>query len=334
MPQITRTPSALAAFAAALPLLVACGAALAQPAGKSGDFPVKPVRIVVPLATGGGSDIVARIVAQALSEAWGHSVVVDNRPGAGSTIGTAIVAKAAPDGYTLLVSSSAVAIAPAIYQPLPFDTAKDLAPISLLASQPSVLAVHASVPAQSVRELLALARAKPGQLSYGSAGAGSATHLGSELFRFMAKIDLLHVPYKSAGLATNALLAGETQMLVTNMASVLPHAKAGKLRVLGITSAKRSALLPDVPTVAEAGLPGYEYLTWYGMLAPAGVPAARIARIQADVAKLLRVPAWQERFTAQGIEVIAGSPAEFATFLRSELARWAQVVAAAGIKPE
>lgn len=308
--------------------------AQARPGGEPTAFPVKPVRVVVPLAVGGGSDIVARIAAQALSELWGQPVLVDNRPGAGSTIGTALVAKAPADGYTLLVSSSAVAIAPAIYQGLSFDTAKDLSAVSLLASQPSVVAVHAAVPAHSVKDLIALARARPGQVSYGSAGTGSATHLGSELFRFMAKIDLLHVPYKSAGLATNALLAGETQMLVTNMASVLPHARAGRVRVLGITSARRSSLLPEVPTVAEAGLPGFEYSTWYGMLAPGGTAPALVARIQSDVAKLLRSPAWQERFTAQGLEVIAGTPAEFGAFLRDELARWARVVAAAGIKPE
>ena len=296
------------------------------------DFPVRPVRVIVPLAPGGGSDIVARIAAVALAEVWGQSVLVDNRPGAGSAVGTAIAAKAPADGYTLLVSSSSIAITPALYKDLSFDMKRDFAPVSMLASQPSVLAVHAPVPATNVKELIALARAQPGKLAYGSAGPGSATHLGSELFRIAAGVDMLHLPYKSAGLATTALLAGEAQVLLTNMASVLPHLKGGKVRALGVTSLKRAALAPEIPTVAESGLPKFEYLTWYGMLVPAGTPKARIDTLHRDTERGLRMPQYLERFTQQGLDVFVTPPAEFGRFLAAEIAQWDAVVRKAGIK--
>jgi tripartite-type tricarboxylate transporter receptor subunit TctC len=303
-----------------------------QAQGAAAAFPARPVRVIVPLAPGGGSDIVARIAAAALGEAWGQTVVVDNRPGAGSVVGTALAAKAQPDGHTVLVSSSSLAISPALYTKLPFDIRRDFVPVTLIASQPSLLAVHASVPAANVKELLALARAQPGKLSYGSAGPGSATHLGSELFRLAGGIELLHVPYKSAGLATNALLSGEAQVLITNMASLLPHVKGGKVRALGVTSQKRSALAPDVPTVSEAGLPKFEYLTWYGMMAPAGTPKAIVDALQRDTARSLRVQSWSERFTQQGLDVLVTAPAEFSQFLAAELVRWDAVVRKAGIR--
>jgi tripartite-type tricarboxylate transporter receptor subunit TctC len=247
-------------------------------------------------------------------------------------VGTALAAKAQPDGHTVLVSSSSLAISPALYTKLPFDIRRDFVPVTLIASQPSLLAVHASVPAANVKELLALARAQPGKLSYGSAGPGSATHLGSELFRLAGGIELLHVPYKSAGLATNALLSGEAQVLITNMASLLPHVKGGKVRALGVTSQKRSALAPDVPTVSEAGLPKFEYLTWYGMMAPAGTPKAIVDALQRDTARSLRVQSWSERFTQQGLDVLVTAPAEFSQFLAAELVRWDAVVRKAGIR--
>ena len=297
-------------------------------------FPARPVRMIVPLAPGGGSDIVARIAAAALGDAWGQSIVVDNRPGAGSVVGTAIAAKALPDGHTLLVSSSSLAISPALYKELPYDLRRDFAPVTLLASQPSALAVHVSVPAASARELIALAKAQPGRLAYGSAGPGSATHLGSELFRIAGGIELLHLPYKSAGLATNALLSGEAQVLLTNMASVLPHIKGGRLRVLGVTSLKRSPLAPDVPTVAESGLPKFEYLTWYGMVVPAGTPRPVVDVIARDTSRALRAPAFLDRFTQQGLDLLVTSPAEFGRFLDAELQRWDAVVRKAGIKAE
>jgi tripartite-type tricarboxylate transporter receptor subunit TctC len=297
-------------------------------------FPARPVRMIVPLAPGGGSDIVARIAAAALGDAWGQSIVVDNRPGAGSVVGTALAAKALPDGHTLLVSSSSLAISPALYKELPYDLRRDFAPVTLLASQPSALAVHVSVPAASARELIALAKAQPGRLAYGSAGPGSATHLGSELFRIAGGIELLHLPYKSAGLATNALLSGEAQVLLTNMASVLPHIKGGRLRVLGVTSLKRSPLAPDVPTVAESGLPKFEYLTWYGMVVPAGTPRPVVDVIARDTSRALRAPAFLDRFTQQGLDLLVTSPADFGRFLDAELQRWDAVVRKAGIKAE
>jgi tripartite-type tricarboxylate transporter receptor subunit TctC len=225
-----------------------------------------------------------------------------------------------------------VAITPALYKDLPFDTRRDLAPVSMLASQPSVLAVNASVPATRVTDLIALARAPPGKLAYASAGPGSATHLGSELFRVAAGIELLHLPYKSAGLATNALLSGEAQVLLTNMASVLPQLKGGKVRALGVTSLKRSPLAPEIPTVGESGLPKFEYLTWYGMLVPAGTPPARIDVLHRDTARSIRAPQYLERFTQQGLDVFATPPAEFRRFLAAELAQWDVVVRKAGVK--
>jgi tripartite-type tricarboxylate transporter receptor subunit TctC len=290
--------------------------------------------MIVPLAPGGGSDIVGRIIALELVNYWGQSVVVDNRPGAGSTVGTSIAAKAPADGYTLLVSSSSIAISPALYKNLIFDIKRDFAGITLIASQPSILAVHSSVPVNSVKELIALARAQAGKLTYASAGAGSATHLGTELLKYTAGMDILHVPYKSAGQATSALLSGEAQILVTNMASVLPHVKSGRIKVLGVTSLKRSPLAPDLPTVAEAGVPGFEYTTWYGMLVPAGTPRSIVDRLQVDAAKIIKTTQVQERFAAQGLDVYGTSAVEFETYLNAEIAKWNKLVRMAGVRVE
>jgi tripartite-type tricarboxylate transporter receptor subunit TctC len=302
-----------------------------QPAGFA-SFPSKPVRMIIPLAPGGGSDIVGRIVALALADKWHQALVVDNRPGGGSTVGTALAAKAAPDGYTLLVSSSSIAISPALYRNLPFDIRRDFANVTLIASQPSILAVSASVQASSARDLIALAKASPGKLAYGSAGAGSATHLGSELFKYLSGADILHVPYKSAGLATAALLSGEVQVLLTNMASVLPHAKTGRLRILGITSTKRSPAAPDVPTIAESGLPAYEYSTWYAMLVPAGTPAALVDRLHKDVSAVMKSQTMLDRLHAQGLDVHALSPAQTKAHVDAEITKWDKVIKAANIK--
>ncbi len=298
------------------------------------DFPAKPVRMIVPLAPGGGSDIVGRIVALELTHHWQQSVVVDNRPGAGSTVGTALAAKAPADGYTVLVSSSSIAISPALYRNLGFDVRNDFAGISLLASQPSILAVQAGVTASTVAELLTLAKAQPGKLTYASAGSGSATHLGTELLKHSAAIDLLHVPYKSAGLAMNALVGGETHVLLTNMASVLPHLKSGRIKALGISSAKRSPLAPDLPTIAESGVPGYEYSTWYAMLAPAGTPKPIVSRVHADLARILKTPRMHDKLSAQGLEVHASSPAELEAYLQAEIIKWERVVRAANVRAE
>jgi tripartite-type tricarboxylate transporter receptor subunit TctC len=322
--------------ALALQILAAASTVPAQGTARAGvsDYPTKPVRMIVPLAPGGGSDIVGRIVALELGSHWGQSVVVDNRPGAGSTVGTALAAKATADGYTLLVASSSIAISPALYKNLDFDLRRDLAGVTLIASQPSILAVHSSVPVNSVKELIALARAQPGKLTYASAGPGSATHLGAELLKYAAGIDILHVPYKSAGQAASALLSGETQILLTNMASVLPHVKSGRVKALGVSGLKRSPLVPDLPTVAEAGVPGFEYTTWYGMLVPTGTSRPIVNRLQAGVAKIIKTPQVQERFARQGLDVYGTSSAEFETYLNAEIAKWDRVVRTAGVRAE
>lgn len=307
-----------------------CLAMPVHAADSSQSYPTKPVRMIVPLAPGGGSDIVGRIVAHGLTEAWERPVIVDNRPGAGSAVGTSIASKAAPDGYTWLVSSSSIAISPALYRNLDFDIVRDFSGVTLLASQPSMLVVHPSVAAASINELIALAKSQ--KLAYGSAGVGSATHLGTELLLYTAKMPLLHVPYKSAGQATSALLAGETQVLLTNMASVVPHVASGRLKAVGISSTKRSPVAPQVPTLHESGLPGFEYATWYAMLTQAGVKPELIARIQSATAKVLRSSAVAKRLESQGLEIHASLPGEFNRFLKAELARWDGVVKAASIK--
>lgn len=298
------------------------------------DYPTKPVRMIVPLAPGGGSDIVGRIVALALTDYWGQPVVVDNRPGAGSTVGTSIAARAPADGYTLLVSSSSMAISPALYKNLNFDIKRDFDEVTMIATQPSILAVHPSVPVSSVKELIALARSQPGKLSFASAGAGSATHLGTELLQHAAGISMLHVPYKSAGQATSALLSGEVQVLLTNMASTLPYVKSGKIRALGVSSLKRSPLAPALPTIAEAGIPGFEYATWYGMLVPQGTPKPVIARIQTDTAKIISNAQVQERFDKLGLTVYGTTPADFGIYLNAEIAKWGKLVRMAGVRAE
>ena len=309
-----------------------CFGVPAHAASPSASYPTKPVRVIVPLAPGGGSDIVGRMVAQGLSELWGKPVIVDNRPGAGSAVGTSIAARATPDGYTLLVSSSSIAISPALYRNLDFDIVRDFSGVTLLASQPSMLAVHPSVAAASVKDLIALAKVQ--KLSYGSAGVGSATHLGTELLLYMAKMPMLHVPYKSAGQATTALLAGETQVLLTNMASVVPHVSGGRLKAIGISSKKRSPVAPQVPTLQESGLPGFEYATWYAMLAPASTDAAVIVRIQSSTAKAMKEPIFAKRLESRGLEAHASTPAEFDRFLKAEIGRWQNVVKAANISVE
>jgi tripartite-type tricarboxylate transporter receptor subunit TctC len=322
-------------------LLAGMGLATAVPGLAEGtanaaraEYPVKPVRMIVPLAPGGGSDIVARIVALALADRWGQAVVVDNRPGAGGNIGNILVAKSAPDGYTMLVSSSTMAISPALYRDQPVDIVRDFQPVTLLASQPSIITAHPAVPAKTLKELIALMRAQPGKFTFGSAGAGTASHLANEQFLVAAGAKALHVPYKSAGLAATALLGGEIQFMVTNMATALPQVKSGRLKAYAVTGTQRVPSAPELPTAAEAGLPGYEYTTWYGMLLPAGVSAPLLARVHADVAAILREPQTQERFATQGLDVHSTTAAEFARYLRSELAKWSGVVQVAGLTPQ
>lgn len=325
MTQPSRTIRNLAAF-----LLAAFAAGAAAQSGDAA-YPSKPVRMVVPLAPGGGSDIVGRIVAQAMTGHWGQPVVVDNRPGAGGTIGNAIVAKSLPDGYTVLVSSSTMAISPSMIKNQPSDIIRDFQPITLLASQPSIIAAHPKVPANSLKELVDLMKAQPGKFAFGSAGNGTASHLANEQFAVAAGVKVLHVPYKSAGLAATALLSGELQFMVTNMATALPQVKAGRLKGLAVTGTQRVPSVPDLPTAAEAGLQGYEYTTWYAMLVPAGTPAPVAARINRDVTDTIRQPELRERFAAQGLDVHATTAAEFGAYLRAEVEKWSGVVRVAGL---
>lgn len=308
-----------------------CAALAALAAETAASYPARPVRMIVPFATGGGSDIVGRIMAQGLNEHWRQSVVVDNRPGAGSTLGTALAARAAADGYTVLVSSSAIAFSPALYKSLSYDIRRDFTPITLLARQPSILAVAATVAVGSVKELIEMARAHPGKLTFGSAGVGSATHLGGELLRYAAALDMTHVPYKSAGLAMTALLANEVHVLMTNTATVLPHLANGRVRALATSGRMRSALVPELPTIAESALPGFEYDTWYAMLAPAGLPAQLASRLHVDSAAVMTHPRYRERFASLGIDIAVSSPQALREFLAAEVAKWGRVIRVAGL---
>jgi len=299
------------------------------------DFPVKPIRFVVPFAPGGGGDIVCRQVAQHLTERLGESVVVDNRGGAGGNVGTDIVAKSPADGYTLLMANVApMAINASLYRKLPYDPARDFAPVTLLASFPNVLVVHPAVAAKNLGELIALAKAKPGLLTYASAGSGSTTHLAAELLRTQAAIDLIHVPYKGGGAALIDLLAGHVTLYFGSMPAALPYVRAGRLRALAVTSLARSAAEPDIPSVAEAGFPGFEAVTWIGLVAPAGTPAGVVARLNAEVVRIMQLPVMRERMAGLGAEPLTNTPAEFAGYIRSEIVKWARVVKESGITPE
>jgi tripartite-type tricarboxylate transporter receptor subunit TctC len=319
------------------PRLLACSALLlAAIAGPvfAQEYPSRPVRVVVPFAPGGAVDLVARTMAPRLNEALGQPVIVDNRGGAGGTIGTDIVAKARPDGHTLLVASMGVAVNAVLYPRLPYDTLKDLAPVTTLGEQPNILVVHPSVAAKSVGELLALARAKPGQVTYGSGGVGSNSHLATVLLVQMAKADLLHVPYKGLGPAVAELVGGQVSLVVSNVSTALPHVKSGRLRLLAVTSAKRFPLLSDTPTVSEAGVPGYESSGWYGLWSTAGTPPAVLARLHEQVVSILESGAVKEQFAAQGLNAIPVSPSAFDKRVREEIRKWGPVVRASGAKPE
>jgi tripartite-type tricarboxylate transporter receptor subunit TctC len=296
-------------------------------------FPARPARIVVPFPPGGPLDTVGRALAQGLTERWGQAVVVENKPGAGGNIGADFVAKSAPDGYTVVMGAlSTHAVNPSLYAKLPYDAQKDFAPITLVAVTPNVLVVNPSLPVSSVRELIAYAKAHPGKLSFGSGSTGSAGHLAGELLKADAGIDMVHVPYKGAAPAMQALLAGDTQLMFDNLANAMAQVKAGTLRALAVTTAQRSRLAPDLPTMAEAGVPGFDIATWFGLLAPAGTPADVIARWNADVTRLLSAPDMRERLLAQGAEPAPDSPAEFARFIANELVKYARIVKVSGAK--
>jgi tripartite-type tricarboxylate transporter receptor subunit TctC len=299
------------------------------------DYPSQPVRFVVPFAPGGTTDVLARLVGEKLSASLGQQFVVDNQAGAGGNIGTAQVAKAKPDGYTLLMGTVGThAINASIYPRLPYDPIKDFAPVTLVATVPNVLVVNPEVPANSVAELILLAKEKPGELNFASSGNGTSIHLSGELFKSMTGVDMVHVPYKGSGPAVVDLLGGQVQMMFDNLPSSAPQITAGKLRPLGVTSKERSPTLPDVPTIAESGLPGYEALSWFGVLAPAGTPDAIVAKLQEEIAAALADPAMRERFAELGAVPVGDTPAEFADFISAETAKWAKVVQEAGIKLE
>jgi tripartite-type tricarboxylate transporter receptor subunit TctC len=309
-------------------LCLLCAQALAQ------EFPSRAIRVVVPFPPGGGTDVVARTVAPKMSELLGQPIVVENRAGAGGNIGTEVVAKSPADGHTLLVASAATAINTTLAKNLTWDLLKDFAPVVLLVQNQSLLVAHPAFPAASVKDLIAMAKAKPGQITYASYGSGSSSHLIAELFKMMAGVDLLHVPYKGAAPAVNDLLGGQVNVMFADVAAILPHVKAGKVKALGIGSAKRFEGLPEVPTVAEAGVPGFEGGGFLGLVAPAGTPRAAIEALNGAAVKTLAMPEIRERLLGLASPPVGESPDFFARFLRSEVEKWARVIRAANIKPE
>ncbi len=316
--------------------LAATLAILAPHAARAADaYPAKPVRFVVAFPPGGGTDIIARAIAQKLAERIAQQVVVDNRPGAGGNIGTDIVAKSAPDGYTMLMGSAGpLAINASLFGKMPFDPIKDLAPVTLAASTPNVLVVHPSLRAATVKELIALAKARPGEINFASSGHGTPAHLAGELFNSMVGVKMVHVPYKGAAPALADLLGGQVQLMFSTMPPALPHVKDGKLRALAVTSAKRSPAAPDIPTLDEIALPGFEANTWHGVVVPAGTPATIVARLNREIVAILHLPDVVERFSSQGAEALGSTPEEFAAYIRSETLKWAKVVRDSGAKAE
>ena len=315
-------------------LVAACGLVALPLVSIAQGYPVKPVRLVVPFAPGGGTDIVARLIAQHLGENLGQPVVADNRGGAGSTLGTEIVAKAPSDGYTLLLGNISLAFNAELYKKLPYNALRDLAPVTLVAVQPNILVIHPSLGASTFKDFLGVARANPGKYSYASAGTGSGTHLAGELLKMLTKIDIVHVPYKGTGPALTDLIGGQVQMMVSTFASALPHTRTGRLRALAVTTAKRSSAAPDVPTLIEAGVPGFEYSTWYGLLAPAGVSRDIVAKVNAASKQVLARDDLKQKFESQGVEPLWNTPAEFSAYLKSETEKWGKVVRATGARPE
>ena len=303
----------------------------AIPAGAA--YPERPIRLIVPFAPGGGLDITARLVGHKLTEAWGQNVVVDARPGAATIVGTDIAAKAVPDGYTLLMITTTFAINPGLYAKLPYDPLRDFAPVTQLNSQPNIVVVNPSLAVRSVKDLIALGKAKPGELTFATPGAGSAPHLSAEMFQRAAGIRMIHVPYKGIPPAVTDVVGGRVTMLFTTTISATPHIKSGKLRAVAITSAARQPAMPDVPTVGET-LPGYRAEAFQGMVAPAGVPKAIVEKLAAEVARVVKLPEIVQRFELDGATPVGSTPAQFAAFIKSETQKWGTVIRDAGIKPE
>jgi tripartite-type tricarboxylate transporter receptor subunit TctC len=299
------------------------------------NYPVKPIRLIVPYPPGGPTDLVGRSIGQKLTEAWGQQVIVENRAGAASAVGTEVAARAPADGYTLLLGTSAgFCVNPALGGKLPYDPERDFSPITLLVVNPQILVVHPSMPVNSVKTLIALAKRRPGQINYASVGNASPQHLGMEMLKSMTSIDMVHVPYKGTAPAVTDILAGNVSLMFNSMPSVLPQARAGRLRGLAVSSAKRSAAAPDIPTVAEAGVPGFDYVTWYGLFAPAGTPREIVSRLNAQVAKILAEPELAKRFAGQGAEPLSNSPDQLAQYRRAEYERWRKLIATMKLKME
>lgn len=296
-------------------------------------YPARPVRMVVPFPPSGGSDVIARIFAPAYSAALGQQIIIDNRAGANGNVGTELVARAPPDGYTLLFNGSGtLAINPSLYEKLPYDALRDFAPITLAVLQPHVLVIHPSLPAKSVQELIAIARAQPGRMNFASSGNGSLAHLAGEMFRAQARIDLVHVPYKGAAPALVDVIAGQVHLVFASSPSVMSHVKVNRLRALGVTTPRRVSALPDLPTLTEAGLPGFEVMGWYGLLAPAATPAPIVAKLNADMVATLKQADVRQKLAGVGLEVETSTPQGFADFMKAEIAKYAKVVKAANIK--
>lgn len=300
--------------------------------GPAHGYPNKPIRLIVPVAPGGGTDFTARLIGQKLNEAWSQPVIVDNRPGAAGNIGVEIAAKAMPDGYTLVIPITSFSINPSLYSSLPFDTVKDFSPVVLVTSAPLLLVVNLSLQAKSVPELIALAKAKPGQLNFANSGSGTTAHLAGELFKRMAGLNIVSVAYKGGGPAIIALVGGEVQMYFSTIPAALTQVKAGRLRALAVTSSKRMPQVPDIPTVAESGLPGFEVVGWFGLFAPAGTPRPVIQKLNAELVKILDTPDTRQRLSGHGLIPGGGKPEELGAFLKAEIAKWAKLIKEAGIR--
>ncbi|MDB5866814.1 MAG: hypothetical protein JWO70_4620 [Betaproteobacteria bacterium] len=322
MKDVRKAGIAAAAICAAL-----SGAAQAQ------TYPGKPIRWIIPFPPGGGTDVISRTLSQKLTEAWGQQVIADNRPGSGGTIGLAAVAKLPADGYSLVLGQLAnVGIAPALYPKLPYDPVKDFQPVTLALTSPLVLVAHPSFPAKNLKDMIAVARSKPDTVTFGSPGNGTTGHLGTELLKTIANVRMTHIPYKGAVPAFTGLMGGEIAIYMSSIPPAMPHLKTGRVKAIGVTSAKRMETLPNVPTIAESGLPGYEVTNWYGVMAPAGIPRDVLAKLNGELVRILKMPDVQQRFQGEGGDIGANSPDEFAKFIRTEIAKWDKAVKASGAK--